>query len=178
MASKDTKKTTLVESEDTQSTSDTGVKEKMVVKDIDPDQIVTVKNGFQGVLVYQSKRTGELFVWESFGEEQDMELSELKNAKGQAKNFFINNWFMFDEQWIVDYLGMSKFYKHAVKIEDFDKIFKKTPSEIEKIIATMSDGQKKSAAYRARQLISDGEIDSNKVISALEACLNTELIER
>ena len=85
---------------------------------------------------------------------------------------------MFDEQWIVDYLGMNKYYKYALKIEDFDEVFKKTPEEIEGIVASMSDGQKKSMAYRARALIATGDIDSNKVITALEKCLDTQLIER
>lgn len=153
-------------------------KRPMIPKDIDPNQIVTVRNGFQGRLVYKSKRTGERFVWDSFGAEQDMELSELRNARNSNKKYFINNWFMFDEQWIVDYLGMGQYYKFAIKIEDFDKMFERPASEVENMISKMSDGQKKSVAYRAKQLIKEGKIDSHKVITTLEKCLDTELIER
>ncbi len=150
----------------------------MVPKEVDPSQYVTVRNGFQGRLVYRSKRTGELFVWDSFGAEQDMELSELKNAKNSNKKFFINNWFMFDEPWIVDYLGMGQYYRFAVSIQDFDKLFEKSAAEIEKVVSKLSDGQKKSIAYRAKQLVASGEIDSNRTIAVLEKCLGTELIER
>ena len=153
-------------------------RKKPVAREVDPHELVTVRNGFQGKLVYVSKKTGERFVWEQFGEEQDMEIGELRNARSSSKAFFENNWFMFDEQWIVDYLGMNKYYKYALKIEDFDEVFKKTPEEIEGIVASMSDGQKKSMAYRARALIATGDIDSNKVITALEKCLDTQLIER
>lgn len=153
-------------------------KRPMIPKDIDPNQIVTVRNGFQGRLVYKSKRTGERFVWDSFGAEQDMEISELRNARNSNKKYFINNWFMFDEQWIVDYLGMGQYYKFAIKIEDFDKLFEHSASEVESMVSKMSDGQKKSVAYRAKQLIKDGKIDSHKVITTLEKCLGTELIER
>lgn len=97
----------------------------IVPKDIDPEQYVTVRNGFQGRLVYVSKHTGERFVWDQFGAEQEMELRELKNAKNSYKKFFENNWFMFDEDWIVDYLGVQRFYRNAVRIEDFDEIFQK-----------------------------------------------------
>lgn len=154
------------------------VKTGATVKEIDPNQIVSVRNGFQGRLVYRSKRTGELWGWESFGAEQDMELSELKNARNSNKKFFINNWFMFDEDWIVDYLGLRQYYKNALNIKDFDKLFEKPIDEIENIVSNLSEGQQKSVAYRARQLISTGEIDSNKVISTLEKCLGVELIER
>lgn len=153
--------------------------EKHVVpKDIDPHMIVTVRNGFQGSLVYVSKKTGERFVWEGFGDEQDMEIGELRNARNSSKAFFINNWFMFDEAWIVDYLGMTQYYRFAVSVDDFDSIFDEQIDEMVNAISSMSDGQKRSVAYRARIKIRDGEIDSNKKIAALEKCLNTSLIER
>lgn len=162
----------------TEVIKDDVVKKPLVPKNIDLNQYVTVRNGFQGRLVYKSKRTGERFVWDAFGAEQDMEIGELKNARNSNKKYFINNWFMFDEQWIVDYLGMGQYYKYAVSIQDFDKLFEKPADEIEAIIANLSDGQKKSIAYRAKQLISDGGIDSNRLIATLEKCLGTELIER
>lgn len=153
-------------------------KRPLIPKDIDPHTIVTVRNGFQGRLVYKSKKTDERFVWDSFGSEQDMEIGELRNARNSNKKFFINNWFMFDDPWIVDYIGMSNYYKFAISISDFDKLFEKSADEIEETISKLSDGQKKSVAYRARQLISEGSIDSNKVIAALERSLGVDLIER
>jgi len=85
---------------------------------------------------------------------------------------------MFDEPWIIDYLGVRKYYKHALKIEDFDDIFKKTPAQIEKIVADLSDGQRRSLIYRATELITSGAIDSRKVIQALENALGVELAEK
>ena len=152
----------------------------IVPKDVDPTTIVTVKNGFNGRLVYISPRTHERYVWDEFGDEQEMELRELRNAKSSAKAFFENNWFMFEEEfaWVVTYLGLERYYKFAINLKDFDKIFAMSPDKIADVINGMSDGQKKSLSYRARQLVSDGEVDSRKVISALEEALGTELIER
>lgn len=153
-------------------------KKPVVPKEIDPNQIITVRNGFQGRLVYKSKRTGERWSWESFGAEQDMELSELKNARNSNKKYFINNWFMFDEDWVIDYLGMRQYYKNSLNIQNFDQLFKKPVGEIEDIISKLSEGQRKSVAYRAKQLIAEEEIDSNRVINTLEKCLGVELVER
>lgn len=154
------------------------VSQNMVPKDIDASQFVTVRNGFQGKLVYRSRKSGELFVWDEFGAEQEMELRELKNAKNSYKKFFINNWFMFDEDWIVDYLGMRQYYKNAIPIDSFDDIFTQKPAELKRTIAGLSDGQKRSVAYRAKELISENKIDSLSVISTLEDALKIELIER
>ena len=148
-----------------------------VKTNLDPGMYVTVKNGFNGTLVYKSKKTGERFIWEAFGDEQEIELAELKATKNSYKSFFVNNWFLFDDPEIIEWLGMNQYYKHALDSASFDKLFKKTPEEIEKTIKALSDGQKKSVAFRAKQLISEGEIDSIKVISALEKSLSTELIE-
>lgn len=149
-----------------------------VKSDLDPSMYVTVKNGFNGTLVYKSKRTGERFIWDQFGDEQEMELSELKSAKNSYKAFFVNNWFLFDDPEIVEWLGMSQFYKHALNSATFDKLFTKSPDEIKKTVAQLSDGQKKSVVFRAKQLIKNGDIDSIKTINALEDCLSVELIDR
>lgn len=152
----------------------------IIPKDIDPNQIIIVRNGHQGKLIYESPRTHERFKWESFGDEQEMELRELRNAKSSAKKFFINNWFMFDEDyaWVIDYMGLKQYYKNAISLDDFDEIFQKKPDEIKNIISKLSSGQKKSVAYRARHLIANEEIDSHKVISALEKALGVDLIEK
>lgn len=165
---------------DVDTPTTTAVSEKKsykVKKNLDPSMYVTVKNGFNGTLVYKSKKTGERFIWEAFGDEQEMELAELKAAKNSYKPFFVNNWFLFDDPEIVEWLGMGQYYKHALNSASFDKLFEKSPAEIEKTISGLSAGQKKSVAFRARQLIADGTIDSIKVITALEKSLAVELIE-
>lgn len=173
-----TKRDNVVVTKDETTEASETIKKKISAKDIDMTQFVVVRNGFQGRLIYKSPRTGERFIWDEFGAEQEMELRELRNARNSAKKFFINNWFMFDEDWIIDFLGVKQFYKNAVNIDDFDSIFSKPADKIKTIIIDMSNGQKRSAAYRARQLIAAGEIDSNKAIAALEEALGTELIER
>lgn len=157
------------------------VQPKSIVKtrvELDPNSIVTVKNGYQGMLVYKSKKTGERFVWDTFGDEQDIELSELKSAKNSYKTFFINNWFLIEDPDVIDYLGVGQYYDNALSYEEFESLFTQAPEEIEKKLSRLSSGQKRSIAYRARKLIAEGEIDSNKVIATLEKCLSIELIER
>lgn len=149
-----------------------------VKRDLDPNMIITVKNGFQGRLIYKSRRTQERFEWESFGDEQDMDLQELKNAKNASKAFFENNWFLIDDPEVLEYLGVTQYYKYALNFNSFDDLFKMDADDIKKTIFRLSVGQKKSVAYRAKQLISDGIIDSIKVISALEDSLSIELIDR
>lgn len=146
-------------------------------QEVDMNQTITVRNGFHGILVYKSRRTGEEYVWNEFGDEQDMELSELKNAKDTKKKFFEANWFVFDDEfdWVLDFLKVRHFYKNAMPIDDYDEFFKKSADEIIEIINGMSDGQKKSLAYRAKEMIEQDEIDSISVIKALEEGLGIKI---
>lgn len=146
--------------------------------ELSPNDIVTVKNGYQGKLIYKSRKTGERFIWESFGDEQDIELSELKQARNSYKAFFENNWFLIDDPDVIEYLNVDKFYRNALKYDEFESFFEKPVSEIKNIISKLSKGQKQSVAYRARKLVAQDAIDSLKVIEALEEGLSITLIDR
>lgn len=175
----DTEKEIKATTPKTDTVKETAVKQQYRVKqNLDPNMIVSVRNGFHGTLVYVSKHTQEQFVWSEFGDEQDMDLHELKNVKNASKKFFENNWFLIDDPSVIEYLGVAQYYKNALSYEEFDDVFYKEPDEIKSIIAGLSTGQKKSVAYRAKQLISEEAIDSIKVINALEESLSVELIER
>lgn len=158
---------------------DPEVKQTYKVKNtLTPNTFVTVKNGFSGRLVYKSSRTNEKFVWEDFGSEQDIELQELKNAKSAHKTYFEKNWFLFDDPEVIRYLGVERFYASALSFDEFEDLFTYSPDEVKDRITTIPDGQRQSLIYKAKQLISDGTIDSMKMVNALEESLGVELIER
>ena len=151
---------------------------KIKFKDIDETQYVTVRNGFHGWLVYKSTRTGEKYQWQDFGDTQEIELRELKNVKSANKKFFTNNWFMFDEDWIIDYLGVRQYYAHAVSVDEFDSLFDMKAEDLAKVLSEMTDGQKRSLSYRARQLYEEGKIDSLSVIRVIQDGLGINIIDK
>lgn len=162
---------------ETKKSSETA-KKNIIPKDIDPSQYVYVRNGFHGKLTYKSRRTGEKCQWNEYGDEQEMELRELRSAKNTDKKFFINNWFMFDDEWVLDYLGVRQYYKNAISIDKFDDIFTLPPAELKAKVLEMPKGLQKSVGYRAQELIRNKEIDSLKVVEALEEALGYDLIEK
>lgn len=170
----------VVEEEKIQEPIVEKTREKLVPKDVDIHEYIPVLSGVHGKLIYISPRTGERFVWEEFGEEQYIELQELKNAKSANKKFYERNWFMFNDEykWVIDYLGVGAFYRNALSVDNFDELFEKKPDEIASVISKLSKGQKSMVAYRARQLIAEDKIDSRKVVDALEKALEVELIEK
>lgn len=167
---------TNTNTEKKESVRTTRTKNATASRKIDPNMLVSVKNGFAGKLIYISSRTGEEYVWEKYGDEHDMELRELKNAKGSAKKFYENNWFMFDEDWVIDYIGVREFYKVFASTEDIDNVFSLGADEIKVKLANISEGQRSALARRAKELFAEGGIDSIRVIEALEETLGITLI--
>ena len=164
--------------EQVQAKPEKKVSYKVKKVDLPLTTMVTVKNGFNGQLVYKSRRHGERFVWDSFGAEQDLELQELKSAKNSDKMFFENNWFMIEDPEIIEYLGVERYYKNALKLEEFDTLFNLSIPEVLERIGKLSKGQKASVLYCAKRKIASREIDSIRMIEALEKCFGVDLIER
>lgn len=143
---------------------------------ITPNTYVVVKNGFDGVLVYKNKRTGEVFIWNELGDELDIQVSDLKTAKSSSKKFFENNWFVFDDEDIIKYLGVERYYENALDIDGVEDFLNKPEEEVTSRIKNMSNGQKKTLSYRVKAMVNEGGIDSVKTITMLEEQLGIRLL--
>ena len=149
---------------------------RIKAKKLDPEMYVTVRNGYPGLLVYKSTKTGEVFRFEGFGDEHEIELQELQKAKNTSKGFFINNWFLIDDPEVIEYLGLGQFYKDAFTYEEFEELAEMSEKEVADKVSRISDGQKLAVTRYARQLVRDGRIDSVSVIKALENGLGVKLV--
>ncbi len=148
--------------------------------------LVWVKSNCYGELIYISSKTGFSTSWESYGSRQAMSLEELIIMRNST-NFFKKNRVVIDSfqdseyeylytvEEILDFLNVKQYYKDAICPKNIDDIFKFSPSDIEKRVPKMSNGVKTTITIRANELIQSGELDSLKVISALEKALNCEL---
>ncbi len=141
------------------------------VKKIHNDDLIEVKNGFNGRLIFKNTRNGEVYEWSEFGEVQEIPFSDLKYAKATNKDFYIKNWFLIDDEDVIKTLGVSKYYANALKEEEFDKLFDLSPAEIVSRINKLSNGQKRSLTYKVCSMYKNGKLDSIKVINALEKSL-------
>ena len=147
-----------------------------VRKNLDPNMFVIVRNGFHGPLYYRDTNTSEEHFWPEFGDEADMTLSTLMNARGSQRRFFSDNWWLIDDPDVIDYLGVGRYYKNALTYDDFYEIFDLPYDEIREKLEGLSDGQKRSVAFMAKEQIESGELSDLNVVKMLEDVLHTELI--
>lgn len=180
MATRDTtpKAPKSAEEKGTAAQAKTAKKERFTPKRLDPHTYVRVINGYHGELIYISPRTGEKFGWPEFGADQYIELQDLRAARSSGRAFFEKNWFLIEDQEILEDLGVARFYKNAITAEEFDTLFDKEPNEVLDTVSKLSDGQKKAVGFLAKKLIAEQKLDSISLITSLEELLGTELIER
>lgn len=147
-----------------------------VKKMLDPNMYVTVKNGFHGILTYHDKSTGERYRWNEFGDEIDLTVSTLQKVRSAHVMFFEENWFLIDDQEVIQYLNATQYYKNALSYEEFAILFDMDVDEIKERIAPLSKNQKRGIVYMAKEKIESGELYNLNIIRALESALETELI--
>ena len=146
-----------------------------VATDLELHMRIPVRNAFPGGLTYKDSRTGLMYKWSSEGDVEYMELGELRTARNTQPIFFESNWWEIDEVRVLKWLNADKFYKGSLMLKDFDVLFSKSPDEIISIVEKIPETQKDNLIMRVRAKVAAGEIDSLKVIRALEGVLNVKL---
>lgn len=136
---------------------------------------IPVRNAFPGGLTYRDGRTGLMYGWKEEGDVEFMELGELRTARSTQPKFFEKNWWEIDEVRVLEWLNATKFYKGSLMLKDFDVLFSKSPDEIIDIVAKIPEAQRENLILRVRAKVAAGEIDSLKVVRALEGVLGVKL---
>ena len=160
---------------------------------IEKDETFYVKSNVVGGLYFCSKDKSFEQEWYSSDDEVELTFEELQKIRRQSKIFFSENWLVVEDQ---DYssdpddhepytakdvytaLNVNQYYDDCItSIEEMDELFTKSPKEIAMEVSKMSQALKETLASRAIEQIEEGNIDSNRVISALSSSLNIDLEE-
>lgn len=147
-----------------------------VRENIPMNELVTVRNATQGQLNIVDS-DGFSNVMDNFGDEIEMEMSELFVLKKRYPRVFKENWIELTPI-VLNALGVEKFYQGAMKIDELDELFQLSEKEIKEKVSKLNDVTKRSIGMRAINLIETGELDSVKKIKAFEEALGYQLIEK
>ena len=136
-----------------------------------------VKNGTSGELVYIAPRTGVTYIFDSFGDEQEIPFGELKATRmGNYATFFKRQWFLIDDQEVIKQLGIEKYYKDQLSYNELNEIFNLSKEDIVERVKNISEYQRDTLGYLTVKKIKNNEINDLNVIRSLEDVLHTKLI--
>lgn len=143
--------------------------------EIDRNELVPVRSARYGNLVYISKRSADRFEWAEYGDVEYVSVGELITMKSTQPRFLRDAWVIIDDEEAVEFLGLSDMYEDLFEIGDLDEFLDKPYNEMEKLLDIMPKGYKDALANKARQLIEQEQLDSNRVIRLLEEKLEVDL---
>lgn len=138
---------------------------------------VLIRNGYHGTLVIGLPKSGYTLKMQNFGDEDYVEIADLKTLRNSHPKFFKNNWILFDDPDVIDYLHINEFYKNTLNVEEIDDLFDLPTEELKSAVSKLSSGQKKTVMYAALEKIEDRTLDSRSKIQALEEVLGCSLVE-
>lgn len=150
---------------------------KQETKKYDDHDLVLVKNGTSGELVYIAPRTGVTYIFDSFGDEQEIPFGELKATRmGNYATFFKRQWFLIDDQEVIKQLGIEKYYKDQLSYNELNEIFNLSKEDIVERVKNISEYQRDTLGYLTVKKIKNNEINDLNVIRSLEDVLHTKLV--
>lgn len=154
------------------------IKNKVKAKPkLDLHDEVLVKNGYCGELNVLLPKSKYVITFSEFGDDDYIELAELKALRNSKPIFFERNWLIIEDDNVIDFLNVGKYYADYLTVEDIDELFELSVDEMIAKIQKLNQVTRDNIARRAVDMIKDGNIDSVKKIEALEEELGYNLTE-
>lgn len=151
------------------------VKKKTI--NFDLSDSVLVRNGFHGPLVIKLPKAGYTLKMQEFGDEDYIEIADLRALRNAQPKYFKKNWILFDDPDVIEYLHMEDFYKDTLSVDGIEELFEIPVDEAVAKIEKLTEGQKKTVMYAAMEKIDNKTFDRLNDIRAFEKVLGVSLIE-
>lgn len=147
-------------------------------KELDRHRLVPVMNMTYGKLIYISRKTGAKWVWESYGDVDEIELFELQSMKTSYKGFLNDPLLLVLDEEIVDYLGLSKKYEDILKFEDLEVLFKMNNKEFADLLELAPKSLVVTIVSKAREMYENGTLESIWKVNYLNDKYGTDIGQR
>lgn len=142
---------------------------------LDESLLVPVVSRVKGGLTYKSSRTHQIYRFDEFGDEQVMELSELRTMLSSQRSFLQRGWLEILDEEIVQYLNIEKFQTNIITDDDIEILFMSTPDEVKEVLNGATTNTKRVVFGFAREKYINGELTNIHLIKAIEDSLDEKL---
>ncbi|MBD8839482.1 hypothetical protein IFU39_16845 [Paenibacillus sp. CFBP 13594] len=142
---------------------------------LDESLLVPIVSRVKGGLTYKSSRTHQIYRFDEFGDEQVMELSELRTMLSSQRSFLQRGWLEILDEEIVQYLNIEKFQTNIITDDDIEILFMSTPDEVKEVLNVATTNTKRVVFGFAREKYINGELTNIHLIKAIEDSLDEKL---
>jgi hypothetical protein len=138
---------------------------------------IQVANFTNGTLFYRSKKSGRVWDLVGFGATDYMEMDELIAMRSSNPKILTNPSLLILDEEAVNHLGLTEVYKNIRMPEEIDDLFKMKYDDFVDALRKAPAGMKHLIINRAKGMIESGELDSRRVIKAIETECKVHLVD-
>ncbi|MNH66536.1 hypothetical protein D3C73_185690 [compost metagenome] len=169
-------KKTVAKKESNKELKDNQTKpERKIKQRLDENLLVPIASNVDGVLVYKGQRSGQVWKFSNYGDEDVMELSELRSMLSSSRAFLEKGWIKVLDDEVIEYLNLQRFQKNVIDREDVEYILDQSPEQIEQSIKAANVNTKTLIFGFAREKFLNGELTDYHTIKAIEEGLGQPL---
>lgn len=143
---------------------------------LDKQMLVPIMNVTNGKLIYQSRKTGSEIQFENYGDIEYIELYELLTMRSSYRKFLDEPFIIVLDDEVSDYLGLSNLYKKLTHATEIDRIFSLPIDTFKDVLLSAPKGLAHLIVSKAKEKISNGQLDSVQKVEVLEEVYNVALI--
>lgn len=140
------------------------------------DEMVEVRNVYNGKVVYNSPKTKINYAWLEKGDIEVMSIEEILTMHTKRK-YLEEPWLTIDDERIIEGLGLEKAVDIIEKIEDTDALVEMDLQELEKLINGLNRNQRLNLRDEVVIKIKSNEIRDYATVVALKQLLEIEDID-
>ena len=140
------------------------------------DEMVEVRNVYNGKVVYNSPKTKINYSWLEKGDIEVMSIEEILTMHTKRK-YIEEPWLAIDDERVIEGLGLEKAVNIIEKIEDTDSLVEMDIQELEKLIDDLNRNQRINLRDEVVIKIKANEIRDYATVVALKELLEIEDID-
>lgn len=180
-----TKKTTTNTTKSVDTEKEIVIKEptKTVTKKVeerkyDSGDLIPCRSVTQGELLYPGKKSGELYVWGSYGDITEVEYQDLLSLKLGKSQYIYDPLFVIEDEELISqtkWADVKKLYESMFNADDINEILNLNNAEFKRVLSSVPVGLKNAISKEVSTQIDNGTFDSIQKIRIVDEVCGTDL---
>lgn len=155
------------------------VKEVPKPRVFDKDELISCRSMTKGELIFQSKKTDNLYVWSAYGDVEGVTYQDLYSLKVNKSRFIYDMLFRIeDEELLSDpkWKDVREMYDNMYSDVDVNDICSLPAAQFAEVFSDLPAGVKNAVKVEVATRIEDGTFDSLGVIREIDRVMGSDLM--
>lgn len=141
------------------------------------NDMIPCKSVRYGLLQHVSRKSGDSYVWEDYGDIVDVAYGDLLALKSGKSKFLYAPWFIVLDDQLAEEWKLKELYTYFEEFEDVEDFLQSGAITLRRQLPNAPQGYKDLIVHKAGEMIRNGSLDSIGTVKAIDDVLNKSLSE-